>query len=243
MPVRLGILLGLLVVALSVGIAPAVVVEATPRWGWLGVRIRDLSEQEIEEISRRHGLREGFGAVIVEVMKETPAEASGLRTGDLVVAFQGRPVVDTRTLQRYVASASVGETISLTVLRREEGRRRLSVRLGLMPSPIAAERVAAEFGFLLRQPEPQSEPAGGRASAVPSVAVVLQGSRAAAAGLQVGDVLVEVNGRPVVTVEAAREALLTVPLDGPLPLVVRRGDERVSLRVGQNALDKSGRHP
>jgi serine protease Do len=243
-PGRAGILLGLLVVVVLLGMAPAELVEATPRWGWLGVRIRDLSEQEIEEISRRHGLREGFGAVIVEVMKETPAEASGLRIGDLVVAFQGRPVVDTRTLQRYVASASVGESISLTVLRREEGRRRLSVRLGLMPPPIAAERVAAEFGFLLRQAEPQPELAGGRPSAVPSVAVVLQGSRAAAAGLQVGDVLVEVNGRPVVTLEAAREALLTVPPEGPLPLVVRRGDEQVPVLVaGQNSLDKPRRHP
>jgi len=41
----------------------------------------------VEEISQKHGLREGFGVVIVEVMKETPAEASGLKNGDLVVAF------------------------------------------------------------------------------------------------------------------------------------------------------------
>ena len=45
---------------------------ASKSWGWLGVRIRDLSEQEMEEISQKHGLREGFGVVIVEVMKETP---------------------------------------------------------------------------------------------------------------------------------------------------------------------------
>ena len=70
------------------------------RWAWLGVRIRDLSEQEMEEISQRYGLREGFGVVIVEVIKETPAAAAGLRTGDLVVAFSDRPVADTRSLQR-----------------------------------------------------------------------------------------------------------------------------------------------
>jgi serine protease Do len=77
-------------------LAPAA--EAATRWGWLGVRIRDLSEQEMEEISQRFGLREGFGAVIVEVINETPAAAAGLRTGDLVVAFSDRPVVDTRSL-------------------------------------------------------------------------------------------------------------------------------------------------
>src|SRR5262245_25221795 len=88
-----------------------------PRWGWLGVRIRDLSEQEMDEISQRHGLREGFGALIVEVIKETPADAAGLKSGDLVVAFKNQLVVDTRALQRYVAAASVGDTVTLTVLR------------------------------------------------------------------------------------------------------------------------------
>ena len=84
----------------------AAAVDAAPRWGWLGVRIRDLSDQEVEEISKRFGLREGFGAVIVEVIKETPAAAAGLRTGDLVVAFRDRPVVDTRGLQRAIASTT-----------------------------------------------------------------------------------------------------------------------------------------
>lgn len=200
-----------------------------PRWGWLGVRIRDISEQEMEDISRQHGLREGFGVMIVEVIKEAPAEASGLRTGDLVVAFRDRPVVDTRALQRYVSSAGVGETVALTVLRREEGRRRLAVRIGPMPDEVAAGRVAAEFGFLVREPEAQPEQGVARPSVPPSVGAVLPRSRAEAAGLQVGDVLVEVNGRPVMTLAAVREALLAVSLEGALPLIVRRGQERLSM--------------
>src|SRR5881397_3966499 len=123
--------------------------DAVSRWGWLGVRIRDLSEQEMDEISHKHGLREGFGALIVEVLKETPADAAGLKDGDLVVAFKNRPVVDTRALQRYVASASVGETVTLTVLRHDQGRRPVEVRIGPMPEAVAADRVAAEYGFLL----------------------------------------------------------------------------------------------
>ncbi|HEU4438980.1 MAG TPA: PDZ domain-containing protein, partial [Methylomirabilota bacterium] len=82
--------------ALLLAAIAAPVLAGTPRWAWLGVRIRDLSEQEMEDISRRFGMREGFGAVIVEVIKETPAAAAGLETGDLVVAFRDRPVVDTR---------------------------------------------------------------------------------------------------------------------------------------------------
>ena len=223
---RRGLLALLLVGAL---LAPAA--QAGPRWGWLGVRIRDLSEQEMEEISKRFGLREGFGAVIVEVIKETPAAEAGLRIGDLVVAFRDRPVVDTRSLQKAIASTTVGETVPLTVLRREEGRQPVQVKVGVMPASVAAERVAAEYGFLVRDPETQAEPGGARPPAVPSVAAVLPRSRAERAGLQVGDVLTEVNGRPVVTLDAVREALLAAGPDGPLPLVVRRDRERVPVTL------------
>ena len=205
--------------------------EAATRWGWLGVRIRDLSEQEMEDISKRFGLREGFGAVIVEVIKETPAAAAGLRTGDLVVAFRDRPVVDTRSLQRAIASTLVGETVRLTVLRTEEGRRPVQVKVGAMPDAMAADRVAAEYGFFVRDPEAQPELGGARPSAVPSVAAVLPRSRAERAGMQVGDVLTEVNGRPVVTLDAVREALLAAGPDGPLPLIFRRDQEQIAVTL------------
>jgi serine protease Do len=221
---RVGVAAALLLVLAGTDALPA-----TPRWGWLGVRIRDLSEQEMDEISQRHGLREGFGAVIVEVIKETPAELAGLRSGDLVVAFKDRPVVDTRTLQRYVAASGVGETVTLTVLRRDLGRRPVQVRLGPMPDPVAAERVAAEYGFLVREPEAQPELGGARPPAgAPAVALVLPKSRAEIAGLAAGDVLVEVNGKPVATLDAVRDFLLTVRDKASLALVVRRGNERLS---------------
>ena len=210
---------------LAVVAAPAA--AAAPRWAWLGVRIRDLSEQEMEDISKRFGMREGFGAVIVEVIKETPAAAAGLQNGDLVVAFRDQLVVDTRSLQRAIASTPVGETVRLTVLRREEGRRPVQVKVGAMPDQVAAERVAAEYGFLVRDPDGQPELGGARPSVAPSVGAVLPKSRAERAGLRVGDVLTEVNGRPVVTLDAVREALLAAGPDGPLPLVVRRDQERI----------------
>jgi serine protease Do len=207
-------------------------VAAPARWGWLGVRIRDLSEQEMDEISQKHGLREGFGALIVDVIKETPADAAGLKTGDLVVAFKDRLIVDTRTLQRYVAAAGVGETVTLTVLRRDQGRRPVQVRIGQMPEPVAAERVAADYGFLLRDSELQPEVGGAKPAPGPAlVGAVVPKSRAESAGLQVGDVVVEINGKPVESLESAREALLGIGRPGPLMLVVRRDRARVSLVV------------
>ena len=204
-------------------------IGATTRFGWLGVRIRDLSEQEMNDISQKHGLREGFGALIVDVMKETPAAAAGLKNGDLVVAFKNRPIVDTRALQRYIATANVGETVTLTVLRRDQGRRPIEVRIGSMPDSVAADRVAAEYGFLLRDPEALPDPAAAPApSGPPTVAVVFPTGRAESAGLQVGDVLVEIGGKRVESLTAVRDVLLGLTERGPLPLVVKRDQQRLS---------------
>jgi S1-C subfamily serine protease len=128
-------------------------VDAAAQWAWLGVRIRDLSEQEMDEISSRHGMREGFGVFIVEVMEGTPAQTAGIKTGDLVVAFEERPVTETRVLQRLIAASAPGKDVRLTVLRAE-GRRRLDVRLALMPRSVVGERIGAEFGFVVRDAEP-----------------------------------------------------------------------------------------
>jgi len=203
--------------------------EAATPWGWLGVRIRDLSEQEMEEISLRHGIREGFGALIVEVLPNTPAARGGLRNGDLVVALRDRPVVDTRSLQRLVAATAVSEEVVVTVLR-PEGRRAVSVTVGLMPKEVVAERVAAEFGFVVQAPEARGG-GSGEVPLVPMVAVVLRGSQAERAGLRSGDVIVEVNGRETRSRESLSELLADLALEQPLRLTVRRGEERVGLTL------------
>jgi regulator of sigma E protease len=66
---------------------------------------------------------------------------------------------------------------------------------------------------------------------VPSVAAVVPRTRAERAGLQVGDVLTEVAGRPVISIDAVREALLAAGPDGPLPLVLRRGQEQIQVTL------------
>lgn len=217
-------------VALLLVLMTAPAVDARS-WSWLGVRIRDLSEPEMDELSGRHGIGEGFGVVIVEVMDDTPARRAGMRPGDIVVGFEGRPVTDTRLLQRLIARAPADGEVRLTVLRRE-GRQPLPVRLMPMPRAVAGERMAAEFGFVLREPEaPPGQPVRPPPS-TPAVTFVVQGSVADKAGLRVGDVVLQVNDQAVLTRDAAREALGVVATDQPLRLTVRRGEERMGLTLG-----------
>jgi len=193
------------------------------QWAWMGVRIRDLSEPEMDEIAKRHGIREGFGVVIIDVMEGTPAEKAGIKSGDLVVAFEERPVTDTRLLQRLIGGAGAGQDVRLTVLRTD-GRRRLEVRLAAMPRPVLGERISAEFGFLVREPEPAG-------SAAPTISGVIRRSAAERAGLEVSDVILEVNDQAVETREALREAMADASIEGPLRLTIRRGGSRLSVTL------------
>ena len=200
-------------------------------WSWLGVRIRDLSEQEGEELAKQHGIREGYGVVIVEVMEGTPAQRAGMKNGDIVVSIDDRPVTDTPLLQRLIAAGAVERDARVTVLR-PEGRRALGVRLVTMPRPIAGERVAAEFGFILRDPEPPPEVGGRRpGTSAPTVTLVVRGSAAEKAGLETGDVILQINDTAVVSRDAARDALADLATEQPFKLTVRRGDGHLTLDI------------
>jgi serine protease Do len=199
---------------------------AGEQWGWLGVRIRDLSEQEMEEIAKRVGVREGYGVLIAQVMKETPAEASGLREGDLVVAVDGRPVIETRALQRLVGATPAGREIGLVVLREQE-RQTIKVRVGPMPAEVVADRVALEFGFYVRDVT-EERPAGAAGPRAPVVAGVAERSSAALGGLRAGDRILAVNDVEVESVDAFRERVQQIYLRDPMRLRVdREGEPRV----------------
>lgn len=215
------LLVALLVVAVA---TPALAGE---RWGWLGVRIRDLTEQEMEDLAVKLGLREGYGVVVAEILKDTPAEASDLKAGDLVVAIDGRPVVETRGLQRIVGAAPAGRELTLVVLR--EGRRRgLRVRVGEMPPDIVAERVIAEFGMFVRAASADEAPAGMVARPA-VVATVLEGSSAARGGVAVGDRILAVNGQEVDSIESFRRRAQDVLLRQEVRLRVQRTGEPLTL--------------
>lgn len=218
---RLAATATLFLLLLSTGVA------AGEQWGWLGVRIRDLTEQEMEEIAKKVGLQEGYGVLISQVMKDTPAEASGLREGDLVVAINGRPIVETRALQRLVGATPAGQELRVVVLR-ERGRQEVQIRVGAMPAEAVADRVVFEFGFYIRDAVEDRAP-GTRP--VPVVAGVAERSSAAQGGLRAGDRILAVNGVDVETVDAFRRRAQDLYLRDPVRLRIDRDGEPLTLTL------------
>ena len=99
----------------AVRIARALIEQGKVDYGWLGIRAGDVAEDE----ARRSGVR---GAVVTEVIAETPAEEGGLRKGDVVTAFDGRPVRGSQDLIGLVRLAPAGKVVVLRIVRGGETR-------------------------------------------------------------------------------------------------------------------------
>jgi serine protease Do len=83
------------------------------RRGWLGVRIQSVGEDIAESL----GLDQAKGALVADVTPTGPAEASGIKPGDVVVRFDGKEVNEMRDLPRIVADTPVGKTVVVEIMR------------------------------------------------------------------------------------------------------------------------------
>ncbi len=92
--------------------------------GYLGVGVTPVSP----ELARRYGLDEPRGALVTEVVEGSPAARAGLKQGDVIVSFEGRPIRTPRDLTRAVAATPPGTKVTLEVAGRE-GRRTLTATL------------------------------------------------------------------------------------------------------------------
>ncbi|HOL48945.1 MAG TPA: DegQ family serine endoprotease [bacterium] len=96
--------------------------------GFLGVYLQPVTE----ELASSFGLKETKGALVSDVMPDTPAEKGGLKPGDVILEFNGNSVTDTKDLQKKVADAKVGETATLTVWR---DKKKINVQIKIAERP------------------------------------------------------------------------------------------------------------
>ncbi len=104
---------------------PQLAEKGKVEWGWLGVSIGEVDEDDLA----KYNLKEPRGAVIRQVVAGQPADQGGVKANDVVLAVDGAPVGEPRDLQRIIASTPVGKTVKLSVMR--EGKQtEVSVTVG-----------------------------------------------------------------------------------------------------------------
>jgi len=201
--------------------------------GRIGVQVRAVSADDAEAL----GLKDRRGAFVAAVTPGLPAAAAGMRAGDVIVEFNGKPVTRNDDLPQQVAATSPGATVPVKVIR-EGIERTLTVKVEELDLETETDRqtdaggtggdTGAGFGITLNNVTPEMArqfevPAGTRGAIITEV----DPDSPAARSLQPGDVILQVNRQPVTGMNDASAALRSVAAGRAVGLLIlRRGQEQ-----------------
>jgi serine protease Do len=194
--------------------------------GWLGIVIQELTP----DLAEGFGVKKDGGALVADVMKGSPAEAGGLKAGDVVVEFDGTPIKDVIDLQRRVAGVEPGQTMKVVVIR-DKTATPLSVKIGEQPAEetVVAEEPKKEESLGLTV-EPLTPELGQRFKLTAKSGVVVTdvtpGSSGEQAGIRPGDAILEINRQPVKDVQTFRRLVSSVKPGEAVPVYLQRGGGR-----------------
>ena len=200
--------------------------------GWLGVMIQKVTPDIAESL----GLEESKGALVADVVKDGPAEAAGLKQGDVIVEFDGKPVADSAELPLLVARTPVGKSVPLVIIR-DKKRENVTVTISELKEEEELAQgpggTSEDLGLAVQTLTPELAENLGLERGVKGVVVtqVDPSGPGGDAGLRRGDVILEVNRAPVKDVAAYTKALRGAGKGKSILFLVRRGDNTIFLAV------------
>ncbi len=200
--------------------------------GWLGVNIQELTGDLMETLNAKGGV------LVSDVLDGSPAEESGLESGDVIVEFDGKEIGSIPELQAVVADTPPGAKVKIVVVR-DGMRRDLKVEVGEMPVEVSRadiDETVRDEGWLGVKVGPVK---GGKASEF-GVTVdrgvlvedIRPGSLADEAGLRLWDIILEVNKQEVKDVKGFLKIEDELRDEkGPILLRVQRGSRKLFIAL------------
>ena len=197
--------------------------------GFLGVLIQKVTP----EIAESLGLDKAQGALVANVSKDGPADKAGVKVGDVIVEFDGNAVKDSGDLPIIVARTPVDKKVRMKVVRDKK-----EIALGVAVGELKDEEVVAsapekgELGMTVQRLTPQmAESLGLEKSEGVVVSAVEPGSAADDAGIRRGDVLMEIDRRPIRNLDEYRKSVAAIKKGRGVLFLVRRGESTLFLAL------------
>jgi serine protease Do len=209
-------------------VAQVLLKEGRVRYPYLGLMLTDVKDLDEAEAAKVGKSLPAAGAYVAELTPGAPAGKAGVRPGDVITGIDNQKVAGSSDVVDYVSSQSIGSKVTLRYVR--EGKpSTLMVTLGELPDEDARQPAApGKIGLALQTLSPDVADSLGidRATKGAVITDVLSGSPAEQAGLRPGDVIVEIDRRPVSTADEAVEAMRASQKNGHLLRVRGPGGTR-----------------
>lgn len=213
---------------------------------------------------RQFNFQQQNGALIVEVIPDSPADQAGLKVGDLIVSLDGQAVKSGEELARLLGRYEPGDTVEIAVLRSVQEERSITVKLGENPDRVDRPWLGIRYGADIQMPFegdlpqlPESEQPA--LPALPSdeiplppmmehpgalIREVLPGSPAEEAGLEAGQLIQAVDGKPISASNSLSDVIATYHPGDTISLTVYDGmksgkPREVKVELGENP-DREG---
>lgn len=214
-------------------VSQQLIASGTVKRAYLGVAIQPVTQ----ELSKQFGVQTRQGVVVADVQPNTPAAAAGLKAGDVIVAFAGKPVGNPQELQQAVEQTPIGEKAVLTIMRdgkrdtldviaREQPADYGLARSGKGMAPGKPESSRYEkIGIDVANLTPEvAEKLGVKPGEGVVITDVRNGSPASMLGLGSGMVITQVGQKPVKSVEEFKAAMEQQSLEKGVLLLIRSGE-------------------
>ena len=195
--------------------------------GRLGVAVQGMNQT----LANSFGLSKPNGALVSSVDANGPAAKAGLQPGDVITAVNGSPVADSTDLPAQVASLAPGSSATVTVWR-DKASKDIKVTIGSMSDAKVAkndnapEQVQGRLGVAVRPLTPEEK---NNASVSHGLLVQQSGGAAENAGIQPGDVILAVNGRPVTSVDQLKQMIAQA--GNSIALLIQRDNAQIFVPV------------
>lgn len=210
-------------------IAPQLQEKGHVTRGWLGVSIQEVTPA----LAKSFDLKEKKGALVAQVVSGSPAEKAGIERGDVIVEFDGKEVTDSKDLPRIVALTPIGKAVTIKLLRNGKVLDR-QVKVGEMEEKVEVAEAPSHksLGITVQNLTPEiAKGLGLKKDTGVVVTRVEPGGPAADAGIQTGDLVQEVNRKPVKNVEDFVQKVEKAKGQDNILLLIQRGQSNMFAAV------------
>ncbi len=201
--------------------------------GWLGVLIQDVTR----ELAESFDMDKPVGALVSQVLPDSPAQAAGFEVGDIIIEFNGKKVQTSAALPPMVGVTPVDEEVPVKVMRNGKIKT-LKVTIGELPSDEEIQASAAEPGSaddtrlnldVTDLSDEQRKELGLKDKGV--LVTEVKSGPAYDAGIRQGDVIVMINNQNIKDAKHFREVSQGLPSGKPVAVLVQRRDGPVFLAL------------